>query len=241
MNDGSRILIKSRETIKNKYRPKAGRKEKKVQKPLTDDQKQKIIQTAIFEFAEYGFNGANINIIAEKAGVSVGVIYKYFTDKETLFTACVKGSLGYMDGMFDKAEEGEGNLMEFLEQLIALVQREARVHPEYYKLYLQLTVSDMPKQSKEVVSLVESSSARLYRNLFLNAKNEGLISKDVDSRLFSFYFDNLIMMLHFAYSCDYYEERFKIYCGKEITSEEKDEFVREEMMKFLAGAFGYNY
>ena len=210
-----------------------------MQKPLTDDQKQKIISTAIFEFAEYGFNGANINVIAEKANVSVGVIYKYFTDKETLFTACVKASLGYMDDMFDRAEEGGDSLIDVLEQLIALVQKEARIHPEYYKLYLQLTVSGMPNQSKEVVSLVESSSARLYRNMFMQAKQAGLVKKDIDSRLFSFYFDNLIMMLHFAYCCDYYEERFKIYCGKEITNEDQDEFVRKELMKFLAGAFGF--
>lgn len=210
-----------------------------MQKPLTDDKKQLILDTAIGEFAEYGFAGANINVIAEKAGVSVGVIYKYFTDKETLLIECVRHSLGFMDYVFETAEASGVSLMTVLEQLIILVQKEAREHPEYFKLYLQLTASGTPNQSKEIVSMIESGTARLYHSMFMAAKQEGLIRKDMDSRLFGFFFDNIIMMLHFAYCSEYYEERFKIFCGKDIVDVEKDELVRTEMMKFLAGTFGY--
>ena len=43
------------------------------------------------------------------------------------------------------------------------------------------------------------------------------------------------MMLQFSYCCDYYRERFKIYCGEGILSE--DERVVTELLKFFESAF----
>ena len=56
----------------------------------------------------------------------------------------------------------------------------------------------------------------------------------MDPSLFAFFFDNLLMMLHFSYTCGYYENRFKIFCGDDVT--ERDEEVREQMLKFIGGA-----
>ena len=58
-------------------------------KKLTDEQIQIIIDSGIAEFAHEGFVGANLSRIAKSAGVSVGVIYKYYEDKNSLFLACV--------------------------------------------------------------------------------------------------------------------------------------------------------
>ena len=56
-------------------------------KKLTDEQIQIIIDSGIAEFAHEGFVGANLSRIAKSAGVSVGVIYKYYADKKDLFLA----------------------------------------------------------------------------------------------------------------------------------------------------------
>ena len=62
----------------------------------------------------------------------------------------------------------------------------------------------------------------------------GEISEEIDPALFAFFFDNLLMMLHFSYSCDYYEDRFRIYCGDDIAS--RDEDVRRQLLMFIGGA-----
>ena len=64
-------------------------------KPLTKEQTDSILRIAAEEFADKGFAGTAISSIAKKAGVSVGVIYKYYAGKEDLFNACVAKSLGY--------------------------------------------------------------------------------------------------------------------------------------------------
>ena len=42
------------------------------------EKREKILKTGIDEFAQLGFEKANINVIAKKAGVSIGIMYKYF-------------------------------------------------------------------------------------------------------------------------------------------------------------------
>ena len=55
---------------------------------IPEERRKNLLETAIHEFAHHGFDNANINTIAEKAGISVGSIYKYFDTKKDLFN-CV--------------------------------------------------------------------------------------------------------------------------------------------------------
>ena len=52
---------------------------------LTDDKQGEILRTGITQFAKLGYDRANINTIAKKAGISVGVLYKYYGSKEEFF------------------------------------------------------------------------------------------------------------------------------------------------------------
>lgn len=79
-------------------------------KKLDDNAKQLILETGIDEFAERGLDGANINVIAKKAGVSVGVIYKYFGDKDSFFLACVRHSLALLDAVLSEAISHETDI-----------------------------------------------------------------------------------------------------------------------------------
>ncbi|MBQ9014571.1 MAG: TetR/AcrR family transcriptional regulator [Firmicutes bacterium] len=215
-------------------------------KPLTQEQIERIIETAIRHFADRGFAGANINKIATESGVSVGVLYKYYQDKTGLFTVCVQQSLDYLDAVFRETQAAGGTLMEMIENLIRRSQQAAREHPEYFRLYHQITVSGAPVLRMEaehvdgsgsVAELIEGRSAGLYRQLLQEAKDSGEVRGDLDPAAFAFFFDNLMMMLHFAYACDYYQERFRLYCGEDAADEKKDEEVRGQLMRFIEGAF----
>ncbi|WP_281884218.1 TetR/AcrR family transcriptional regulator [Paenibacillus sp. YYML68] len=51
--------------------------------------REKILQTAVHEFAEKGFDGARIDYIAKAAGVNKALIYYHFKSKEELFAAVI--------------------------------------------------------------------------------------------------------------------------------------------------------
>ena len=203
-------------------------------KPLTKEQTENILKTAAEEFANNGYAHTSVSAIARKAGVSVGVIYKYYKDKEDLFNSCVIRSLDSLDEIFEEVRNKDLPAMGMIEELISQVQIFSKKNPEYIRLYHQITVSGSPQMTPEIAELIEGRTARFYSGLMKKASESGEIRQDIDPSLFAFFFDNLLVMLHFSYTCSYYEDRFRVFCGDDI--EDKDAFVKEQMLKFIGGA-----
>jgi AcrR family transcriptional regulator len=51
-----------------------------------NDKRKEIMQAALELIAEHGFHGAPMAMIADKAGVAAGTIYRYFESKDVLIT-----------------------------------------------------------------------------------------------------------------------------------------------------------
>ena len=203
-------------------------------KPLTREQTDRILSIAAEEFAEKGFAGTAIGSIAGKAGVSVGVIYKYYEYKNDLFNACVLKSIDSMEEVLDMTGSDGGSLMDMIGNLISRLQRFAKEKPEYIRLYHQITVSGVSAGSRQNAELIESGTAKIYRDFIKRASESGEIRSDIDPSAFAFLIDNLLMMLHFSYACDYYKDRFRIYYGEDALDE--DEAIRDQMLKFIGAA-----
>ncbi len=52
---------------------------------LPEEKRQTIINAAIDEFAEFGFEASSINRIVANSGISKGSFYQYFEDKMDVF------------------------------------------------------------------------------------------------------------------------------------------------------------
>ncbi len=52
---------------------------------LKESVRNAIVEGAILEFFDYGYQNANMRRIADKANITVGNIYRYYRNKETLF------------------------------------------------------------------------------------------------------------------------------------------------------------
>lgn len=204
-------------------------------KKLTQEQWTYILETGIREFAAQGFDRANINVIAKKAGISVGVLYKYFKDKEAFFLACLNQSLTILEAVLRDSLSGEHKLLERAEKIIRAVQKTSREHVDYINMYLSITTGSNRKFAPELAKRIEGMTAEVYAQFIKDAQKSGDIRQDADPKMFAFFFDNLLMMLQFSYGCDYFQKRFKVFAGDDILS--KDEFVVSEMLKFLESAF----
>src|SRR6478736_3876176 len=53
----------------------------------TPDKREAILEAALELFAERTFDGTAVPLIAERAGVAAGTIYRYFDSKEALVNA----------------------------------------------------------------------------------------------------------------------------------------------------------
>jgi len=52
---------------------------------LPEEKRQAVVNAAIDEFADYGFEGSSINRIVANSGISKGSFYQYFEDKMDVF------------------------------------------------------------------------------------------------------------------------------------------------------------
>lgn len=52
--------------------------------------KASILQSALIEFSSKGYDGARVDEIAKRAGVSKPLIYEYFGDKEAVYSAALR-------------------------------------------------------------------------------------------------------------------------------------------------------
>lgn len=59
-----------------------------------------ILTAAARVFASRGYAGANTNLIAERAGVSVGSLYEYFSNKDAILVALTQAHLDHVRGIF---------------------------------------------------------------------------------------------------------------------------------------------
>ncbi len=205
-------------------------------KRLSDEQLESLLGAGIAEFAQRGYAGARLSAIAKCADISVGVIYKYYSDKNSLFLACVRYCLQALtDALKDVAQKSD-DMMESLQSVVHTLILHAKEHKEINRMYHEITGIATEQFSGELAEEVEGISALVYTDLIRKAQENHMCREDADSALFAFFFDNLFMMLQFSYACDYYRERLKLYCGADIF--EDDEKVERELVKFLGAALG---
>ena len=54
------------------------------------DSKEKILKAAISVFSEHGYDGTSMRMIARKADISVGGLYLYYENKESLYSTLME-------------------------------------------------------------------------------------------------------------------------------------------------------
>lgn len=200
-------------------------------KKLDDEALNCLMETGIREFADKGLDRANINRIAKAAGVSVGVIYKYFDNKDDFFLQCVRYSLKTLDSVLQEAFGHGETTRESIYRIIRALQRCGREHGEYYVMYNEITSGSCKKYAAELAQEIESRTAGLYERMFRDAGSQANIG---DPKLEAFLFDNMLMMLQFSYSCDYYRQRMKIFCGEDCFDD--DEKLARDITDYICRA-----
>lgn len=88
-----------------------------VDEQMREATRQRILREAAREFARLGFDQANINLIAEQAGIGKGTIYLYFENKRELFLAMLRSITQTQVAAIRAALAMKGTLQQRLERL----------------------------------------------------------------------------------------------------------------------------
>jgi|GEM_PF-2439641 len=75
---------------------------------------QKIEKTSLSLFSAHGFEGTTIRMIAEKTGISLGLMYNYFSSKDALMKSLVASGIKAFCLQIDASEDKMTNGTDFL-------------------------------------------------------------------------------------------------------------------------------
>ena len=114
----------------------------------------RLLSVAASEFAQVGFEQANINTIAERAGLGKGTIYLYFPSKQDLFLALLR-AIAQRQLIAVRAVLGSGSLQHQLEALVAAVARLAMEDPEGFHIYMSALYGVNRAFQAEAVQLLQ--------------------------------------------------------------------------------------
>jgi len=98
--------------------------------------RRRIMREAACEFARLGFDQANINTIAEQAGIGKGTIYLYFENKRELFLAMLRHIGQEQLTVIRAALANDGTLKQRLERLFQAFTLLAEEESDTFNVYM---------------------------------------------------------------------------------------------------------
>ncbi|MZK50554.1 MULTISPECIES: TetR/AcrR family transcriptional regulator [Clostridium] len=159
---------------------------------LDSEKQNRILNAAINEFAEKGYENASTNEIVKKAGISKGLLFHYFKNKKQLFLFlydyCIDVS---MTEFYKKIDLNERDFFVRLRQIHLI---KAELLNKYPKMLKFIEVANMEKSSDIENDLntinkeeLESASKRVFDGIDLSKFRYGIdIEKAINVVIWSF-------------------------------------------------------
>lgn len=204
----------------------------------SEERQELILETGIEEFSSKGYEKANINVIAKKCGISIGLMYKYFSTKEDLFITCLQRGMKILDDILDNIMASDDKILVKAEKVIRATCFHSKKNANYIKLYNEIGAIKNKAMVDILATAIEESTSQKYIKSITQALENGDVRSDLDPKLFAFFLDNLLTTLQFSYTCDYYRKRFEIYTGIDVNKMD-DEQVVSQLLSFIESAFTY--
>lgn len=152
---------------------------------LKKEIREKILAAAIEEFKEHGYSDASVRNIANNAEISLGNIYRYYTNKEALYFAVINP---FMESIRNYVEHGfvfEGKtmkqvsevlvdfLMKYSDELL-IIRKGNTVHYETFIAYIVNVISNKIHEMLEKV--FPEINEKIQNNEFYDAIAEGFLT-----------------------------------------------------------------
>src|SRR5258707_6860749 len=165
-------------------RPGRLRKRAEQQRSLTT--RASILDAAIAEFAERGFEGASIRAIADRLGLQHPLITYHYRSKDTLWRAAAEHAFAQIRAGWDRSAPENSDLSPLarLREEYATLFRYTVAFPEFHRFIRQETLTNNPRLKR----VAETGLAPLLRRLIpqiVAAQKQGLLPA-VDPILFHY-------------------------------------------------------
>lgn len=178
---------------------------------LPQEKQEQVYAAAAAEFAAHGYEKANTNVIAKRAGVSVGSLFQYFRTKNDLFLALVDhGTTTLLAPVIEQAKAAE-DIFSLFRLMLTRSRQFALEYPDYNRIYLSLSTLIGEPVPTTIARRVESMTIACYNRTLRRSKELGVIPNSIDEGYLGFLLDSIVLMYQFSFASDYYKARIIAY------------------------------
>jgi len=195
---------------------------------LPEEKQKRVLEAALEEFSEKGFNGASINLIVSKLGIAKGSIYQYFTDKKSLFLHIFDYAVDLIRKRLKqvKQESKEEPTFERIKRSLLAGVDFIEQHPFVYRGYLKMMFEREVPFRQELLQKIRLFSSEYLTSLLLEGRERGEISKDVNLETTVFLLDAVMDRFLQVYTVPYLDSGLHLHGAKRSEIEKRiDELV----------------
>ena len=144
-------------------------------KNIDPEKRDKIINAALTEFAQNGFEKASTNEIVKNAGISRGLLYHYFKDKEELYEVLTRYAIETFVGKINSSIDwDEPDIFERLKQIAFVKIEVSRVYPKLFNFIVNLFLKENNVQTMEDAYAFYDKLGINIQELFTNVYQKGI-------------------------------------------------------------------
>ncbi|WP_286230223.1 TetR/AcrR family transcriptional regulator [Neobacillus mesonae] len=137
---------------------------------LDQEKQNRIINAAIKEFAQKGYDNASTNEIVKEAEISKGLLFHYFGNKKQLYLFLFDYCYDLIaDEFFKKIDLSEADFFSRMQQAVIIKMELLANYPELFN-FLQAVYLEESKEIKQefenkLKQLLEINFAKMYENI----------------------------------------------------------------------------
>lgn len=137
---------------------------------LKEEKRELIINAAIKEFVQNGFEKASTNEIVKEAKISKGSLFNYFNSKKELYVYLFEYGVQVIDGLYEQIDLSETDLFKRLEN----IGLQKLYIQSKYPLVFDFLASCVQEESAEIKEIIKHKVDAVYD------QGKELIYKNID-------------------------------------------------------------
>ncbi|WLR41381.1 TetR/AcrR family transcriptional regulator [Bacillus carboniphilus] len=192
---------------------------------LDQEKQDRIMNAAIQEFAQKGYDDASTNKIVKEAGISKGLLFHYFKSKKELYLFLYDHLMEILvEKLYEKLDWKETDIFNIYQQIAVLKFDLFKVYPDMVNFLKQVGLETSPEVKKEIKEKEKEALQKRYQELFSNI-DFSLFKEEIDPMKTV----ELIQWMFEGYSFNF-QEKIRSQSVEQIDSEK----VLQEMDEYIA-------
>lgn len=142
---------------------------------LPPDKQERVLDAALAEFADRGYQAASLNRLVAQAGIAKGSLYQYFPNKEGIFQYIFGHALDQVRRILTSVKDDtlEEDFFSRLEKSLWAGVDFLKQHPRIFNLYLKIQFDKNMPLREEFLSAVRRHATEYFASLVRRAQSRG--------------------------------------------------------------------